>query len=322
MFRLSRQHRLLKKTYRARSAARVAITTTLAISLNGARARTATTTRRRARAARITLGRRRRGRRSDLAGGLTPRTSGTRNLGSAAGNNGRPGRRVPAHGGMDAHRNARVPLLVRAGELDGGRAEATTATNSNLVAGDVELAAARGGSRVQGQGLGAQKVVARLDVGGDLDVHLAAARVEVARAPVVVVADPAAALLGPAVGEDLEPAARGAVGGRGVGDLGHVYLDGAPVGAADGFAVAGSVAVLLVGGGCGGQHKTIAEGRSKIILTWCISTVTVPPALTGHLPEARPGWAPQANSWPPTLVTGELEPGTRAHEDPCWACQY
>jgi hypothetical protein len=87
---------------------------------------------------------------------------------------------------------------------------------------------------MEGDDLGAEEVVACRQVGGDLDVHLAAAGIEVLGPPIVVVPRATGWVLGPGVLEDFEPAA-GAVGGGGVGDFGHVDYDGAVVGAAYGF---------------------------------------------------------------------------------------
>ncbi len=56
-------------------------------------------------------------------------------------------------------------------------------------------------------------------------------------------------------------------------------------------------------------------------LTWCISTVTVPPAFTGHFPATARAPVLQTKSLAPTLVKGEFEPGMRTHEEPCWECQ-
>lgn len=51
--------------------------------------------------------------------------------------------------------------------------------------------------------------------------------------------------------------------------------------------------------------------------TWCISTVTTPPALAGHLaPAALVPPTLQRMSAPPTLVTGLLDMGRRAHWEP------
>ena len=147
---------------------------------------------------------------------------------------------------MDVNLDPGIIGIIRARKLDRRRTGTppAAARDGDLVATDIELGAARLARRVQGQRLGAQQVVARGDVGGDLDVHLAAAGAEVARAPVVVVADAATGLFGPRVGEDLEPAC-GAVGRARVGDFGQVDLHGAIVGAADGFVVAFAVAGLL-----------------------------------------------------------------------------
>ncbi|KAL2020552.1 hypothetical protein VTK56DRAFT_8140 [Thermocarpiscus australiensis] len=51
--------------------------------------------------------------------------------------------------------------------------------------------------------------------------------------------------------------------------------------------------------------------------TWCISTVTVPPALAWHFPLTGRVPALQTMSLPPTFVTGELDCGMRTQEDPC-----
>lgn len=53
------------------------------------------------------------------------------------------------------------------------------------------------------------------------------------------------------------------------------------------------------------------------MLTWCISMVTVPPAVTAQVVLA--GLVPelQAKSLPVTSVTGELLPGKRTQSPPC-----
>lgn len=57
--------------------------------------------------------------------------------------------------------------------------------------------------------------------------------------------------------------------------------------------------------------------------TWCISTVTVPPALTGHFP-ATPLVPPalHTKSLLPTFVRGEFDVGMRMHVDACCDGQY
>lgn len=54
----------------------------------------------------------------------------------------------------------------------------------------------------------------------------------------------------------------------------------------------------------------------EVELTWCISTVTVPPALTGHFPLTPLVPALHTTSRLPTLVTGELEVGRRLQVEP------
>lgn len=102
---------------------------------------------------------------------------------------------------------------------------------------------------MQGDGLGAQQVVAGREVGGDQHVHHAAARVEVLGAPVVGRARGAVGR--PRVLEDLEPGGVGARGRGGVGHGRHVDDHGAVVRAADGFGGTGAVAWLLVHLDCG-----------------------------------------------------------------------
>ena len=146
---------------------------------------------------------------------------------------------------MDVDLDTWVAGAIRARDLDRRRGRIPATGDLNLVAADVELGAAGLACGMERQCLRAEEVISRLDIRGDLDVHLAAAFVQIARPPVVVVADGAAGFLGPRVGEDLEPACC-AVGLAGVGDFGQVHLHGAPVGAADGLVVAGAVARLLV----------------------------------------------------------------------------
>ena len=97
--------------------------------------------------------------------------------------------------------------------------------------------------------------------------------------------------------------------------------------AADGFVLAAAVAGLLgqlamrKGRECrvssGGKDRGGEKGRGeREKQTWCISTVTVPPALTAHLPGAADGLALQTTSLLLTLVTGELDLGRRTQEPP------
>ena len=146
---------------------------------------------------------------------------------------------------MDVDEDTGVGALVGAGEVDGGGASGTAAGDGDLVARHVELGTTRAASGVESDDFGAEQIIAGGDVGGDLDLHLAAAVVEILDAPEVVIAGTARGVLGPCVLEDLEPA-RGTVGGGGVGDLGHVHHDGAVVGTADGLGGAGAVVGLLV----------------------------------------------------------------------------
>lgn len=146
---------------------------------------------------------------------------------------------------MDINLNPRIPRIIAPRDLDRRGGCIPPSRHRDLIATHVELRTTGLSSRVEGQRLRAKQVVAALDITGDLDVHLAAALVQVARAPVVVVPDGTAGFLGPGVRKDLEPARR-AIGLGGVGDLGQVDLYGAPVGAADGFVVTAPVAGLLV----------------------------------------------------------------------------
>lgn len=242
-------------TYRAAGASREPITTALAIRSSGAptslRLRLcgigASGVRRstRSRRSRLALAGRGCRRAANLAGARTAGAGTTGSLGGAAGINGWAGSNIVGHGGVDVDADAGVSRAVRAGDLDGGRVGIAATRDGDLVAADVELGTAGLTRRVEGEGLGAEEIVSRLDVRGDLDVHLAAALVQIASAPVVVVAHGAARLLGPPVGEDLEPAGR-AVRLGGVGDLGEVDLHGSPVGAANGLVVARPVTRLLV----------------------------------------------------------------------------
>lgn len=223
---------------------------------------------------------------------------------------------------MNIHQDPRITRLIRPGEVHRRRRGRPTAPrNTQLVARHVMLRAARAPTGMQRNNLGAEEVVARGDGRRDRDVHLAAARVEVFDAPKVVVADLAGWVLGPGRREDFEPP-RGAVGRGGVGDFGEVDLEGAVVRTADGFRGAGAVAGLLWGteSGSGGWGY---GGRGG---TWCISTVTVEPAFTGHLPLALPALALQRIWVEATSVMGELDKTVRAHWPPkstpstqsCW----
>lgn len=170
----------------------------------------------------------------------TGRASGTSRDLETARNDSGAGHDVGADGTVDVGGETGVRGAVRAGELDArGDGGAGAARDGDLVARHVEL----GGHGVERDDLGAEEVVAVGDVGGDGHVDLAAARVHVLDAPVVVVADGAGRR--PPVLENLEEVGR-AVRRLRVGHLGEVDDDGAVVGAANGLGSAGSVTGLLV----------------------------------------------------------------------------
>lgn len=235
-----------KRAYSAVGAASVASAATLLELLRGAAARVARAAGGRSRGGR--LGRRRAegaGRAgADLAGGLAADARAAGGTGGAAGVDSRAGHLVAAEGGVDVDEDARVGGRVGTGERYGGRGGAAAAGDGELVAGHVELGTARAAGGVQGDGLRTEKVVARGDVAGDLDVELAAAGVKVLVAPVVAVTGAARRALGPAGLEHLEPTGR-AVGRLGVGDLGQVGHHGAVVGPTDSLVGAGTVTILL-----------------------------------------------------------------------------
>ena len=93
------------------------------------------------------------------------------------------------------------------------------------------------------------------------------------------------------------------------------------MGAADGFVLAVAVVGLLEGVFSGWDFGKGGVKGFAWRLTWCISTVTVPPAFTGHFPATARAPVLQTKSLLPTLVRGEFEPGMRTHEEPCWECQ-
>jgi hypothetical protein len=120
--------------------------------------------------------------------------------------------------------------------------------------------------------LGAEKVVARRDVGRDLEGNLAAVRVENVGAPVVLGHKPRLANLEPAGG----PRGRGLV----VIHLCHVDDDWAIVVATDGFVRCKDVRAC---------QKKYREGDEQQLRSpgWaCISTVTVSPAARAQAPAA------------------------------------
>lgn len=106
---------------------------------------------------------------------------------------------------MDVDEDAGVAGLVGAGERDGGRAGTATTGDGDLIAGHIELSAVGTTSGMQCDDLGTKEVVAGGDIRRDLDIHLAAARVQVLGTPEVVVARATRGVLCPAVLEDLEP---------------------------------------------------------------------------------------------------------------------
>ena len=144
---------------------------------------------------------------------------------------------------MDVDEDAGVVGRVGAREGDGLGPGTSAALDGELVAGEVELGAAAAAGGVEGDGLGAEEVVAGGGVVGDLDVDEAAAVVHVLVAPEVVAAAPAGGVLLPGVLKDLVPPRR-AIGGGSVVDGGEVCHDGPVVGSADGFIVAGPIVVL------------------------------------------------------------------------------
>lgn len=133
---------------------------------------------------------------------------------------------------MYVDEDSRVASLVGARKAHRSWTRAAAAGDGQLVARHVELGAARGTRCVQCNDLGAQEVVSRGDVAGNLHVQLAAAVVEVLGAPVVVVSGASARLGRPRVLEDLEPSAR-AVGAARVADFAEVYHHGAVVSTSD-----------------------------------------------------------------------------------------
>ena len=105
--------------------------------------------------------------------------------------------------------------------------------------------------------LSLEQVVTGSDVSRDLDVHAATAGVQILGSPVVVRAGGAGG--GPCVLEDLEPAGA-AISRGGIGDLGHVGLDGTVMVTSDGLIGAAAVAGLLVhlnGDGLAGDYATL-----------------------------------------------------------------
>ena len=133
---------------------------------------------------------------------------------------------------MDVDKDAWVAGSVGTREAHSGGRRAATTSDGKLVAGHVELSATRGGSAVQSNSLSTEEVVARGDIGGDLDINTTTALVHVLGAPVVGVTTVAARGLGPRVLVDLEEST-GAVGGAGVVDLGQVSQDGAVMSTTD-----------------------------------------------------------------------------------------
>jgi len=243
-----------RKTYRAGGASCVAFATALSVLLNRATAATSTTTTSRRRRHNRARRNSRRGPGPGLASRLAARAGASGDPRRATGVHGRTRGDVSRERGVDVDEDPGVAGPVGAGEGDGGRAGAAAAADRELEAGHVQLGAARAAGGVEGDRLGAQEVVARGDVGGDLDVELAAAGVEVLDAPEVVVPGTARGVLGPRGLEHLEPA-RGAVGRRGVRDLGHVHHDGSVVGTSDSFAGARAVSVLL---------RTVSHGGAEV----------------------------------------------------------
>lgn len=79
---------------------------------------------------------------------------------------------VSAHLGVDVDENTWVSVLVGARQRDTCRSRATATCNGDLVARRVELGPVETASDVQSDDFGTQQVVARSDVGGDLDVDL------------------------------------------------------------------------------------------------------------------------------------------------------
>lgn len=246
-----------ESTYRTLRAPRVSIPTTLSISshrTSARRTRTITTTtwlshlRRipiRPTTSRLSTRRHRRRRAAHLTSRLTPRTPAPSLLRHTPRHHSRPRRHIAINRRMDIDLNPRITTLVRARELDGTITRTAPSTHRNLITRDIKLRTTALASGMQRQRFGAQQVIATGDVFGDGHVHAAAARVQVARAPVVVIPHAAAGLFGPRVGKDLEPVAGRTVGGGGVGHFGEINLYRTPVGATDGFGFAGAVAWLL-----------------------------------------------------------------------------
>lgn len=155
--------------------------------------------------------------------------------------------------------DAWVRRAVRAGELHGGWARGASTANLELEAGHVELGTADAARHVEGYAkrtklafmptiqkqtqtddLSAKKVLARSDVGGEVEGEVATIVVEHLRGPVVRVVRRQTHL------GDLEPA-RGGTDGRGcIVDFRKVDVDGAVVVTAYGLVRARAVGWLLV----------------------------------------------------------------------------
>ena len=95
------------------------------------------------------------------------------------------------------------------------------------------------------------------------------------------------------------------------------------MGAANGLGTAFAITGLLGSRVSRFLLHPFAALKQSAARTWCISTVTVPPALTGHFP-ATPLVPPvlHTKSLLPTFVRGEFDDGMRMHVDACCDGQY
>lgn len=234
------------RTSSAGGAASVALTTALAVLLNSAPTGAATAAVAGSRSAGGNRGSKAGGGgAADSAGGLAAAARASGNLGAAAGIHSGTGDDIVGHGTVDVDLDAGVGGLEVSGDGHSRGAGAAATGDGDLVAGHVWLSTTSTTGSVEGNGLGTEEVVTRGDVGWDLDVHLAAASVEILGAPEIIITNAAGGVLAPAIVKDLEPAG-GTIGGKGVRDLGEVDGDGAVVGATNSLLRAAAITVLSV----------------------------------------------------------------------------
>ena len=184
-----------------------------------------------------------------------------------------------------------------------------------LTARYVELGSSGTASHVQSDDFSTEKIITSRDIGWDFDIHPSTTIVQIFCSPGIRASGAASSCVCPRVRENLEPP-RGSVGGACISDLRHVDVHWTKMIATDGLVGTRSIARLLFS-----VSVLLDRWQRLLILTWCISTVTVSPAFTAHFPETAPPLTLHRMSFVVTAVTGLFESGNLTQVAPCYECQ-